>query len=119
MIDDAVRCGYSRCRTELPAPGPQGGRRRTFCRDTRWPGGRTCAQMARAERDALDALGLDSGRSGFALDADRLREHVEAVREPVAALSAALEQVTARLAEIESQALAAVETANQAAARAQ
>src|SRR5438552_1136805 len=59
VTDTAARCGYSRCRAELPAPGPQGGRRRSFCRDTRWEGGRTCAQMARGERDALDALGLD------------------------------------------------------------
>src|SRR4051794_33209660 len=119
MIETATRCGYSRCRAELPAPGPQDGRRRAFCRDTRWPGGRSCAQMARAERDALDALGLDSGRAAFGLDADRLREHVEAVREPVAALASALDQVTLRLAEVESDALAAVERANLAAAQAQ
>src|SRR5918999_4126648 len=116
MIETAVRCGYSRCRAELPAPGPQGGRRRSFCRDTRWDGGRTCAQMARAERDALDALGLDAGRSTFALDADRLREHVDAVRGPVVALAEALAAVTGRLAEVESQALSAVEVANRAAA---
>ncbi|MCX6467307.1 MAG: response regulator receiver protein, partial [Pseudonocardiales bacterium] len=60
MIETVVRCGYSRCRAELPPPGPQGGRPRAFCRDTRWDGGRTCAQMARAERDALSSLGLDS-----------------------------------------------------------
>ena len=72
MIDTAGRCGYSRCRAELPAPGPQGGRPRAFCRDTRWEGGRTCSQMARNERDALDALGLDGGGTAFRLDADRL-----------------------------------------------
>src|SRR5688500_19553616 len=89
MIDEVVRCGYSKCRAELPPPGPQGGRRRSFCRDSRWPGGRTCAQMARAERDALDALGLDAGRATFQLDADRLREHVDALRGPVAELAEA------------------------------
>ncbi|HXV93858.1 MAG TPA: response regulator receiver protein, partial [Pseudonocardia sp.] len=68
MIDDAARCGYSRCRAELPPPGPQGGRRRSFCKDRRWDG-RTCAQMARAEREALGALGLDAGGGAFALDA--------------------------------------------------
>src|SRR3954447_14595048 len=102
MIDEAVHCGYSKCRAELPAPGPQGGRRRTFCRDTRWEGGRTCAQIARAERDALDALGLDSSRAAFGLDADRLREHVDAVRGPVGALTEALALVTARIDEVEA-----------------
>ena len=119
MDDTAVRCGYSRCRAPLAAPGPQGGRPRAFCRDTRWAGGRTCAQMARAERDALDALGLDSSRSAFALDADRLREHVDAVRGPVEALTAALAAVTGRLAEVEAHAVAAVEAANRQAAEAE
>src|SRR6185295_5977547 len=115
MDDSAVHCGYSRCRAPLPSPGPQGGRRRTFCRNTRWEGDRTCAQMARAERDALDALGLDSSRTAFALDAERLREHVEAVREPVAALDG----VTSRLAEVEAHAVSAVEAANRRAADAE
>src|SRR4051795_4360587 len=119
MIETGTRCGYSRCRAELPAPGPQGGRRRAFCRDTRWPGGRTCAQMARAERDALDALGLDSSRTAFALDAERLREHVEAVRAPVEALVAALAGVTSRLGEVEAHAVSAVEAANRRAADAE
>jgi colicin import membrane protein len=119
MDDDAVRCGYSRCRAPLPAPGPQGGRPRSFCRDTRWDGGHTCAQMAKAERDALGALGLDMPHTAFALDADRLREHVEAVRGPVAALAAALAGVTTRLAEVEAQAVSAVEVANRRAAEAE
>ncbi|MFC5994452.1 response regulator receiver protein, partial [Pseudonocardia hispaniensis] len=112
MIDEPARCGYSRCRAELPPPGPQGGRRRSFCRDTRWPGGRTCAQMARAEREALGALGLDAGTSTFQLDADRLREHVEAVRGPVQALGDALAAVSTRLDEVQRDAVAAVEAAN-------
>src|SRR6476469_799476 len=119
MEDSAARCGYSRCRAPLPPPGPQGGRRRTVCRNTRWDGDRTCAQMARAERDALDALGLDSSRTAFALDADRLREHVEAVREPVEALVAALARVTTRLAEVEAHAVTSVEAANRRAADAE
>ncbi len=117
--DEAVRCGYSRCRAPLPAPGPQGGRPRSFCRDTRWDGGHTCAQMAKAERDALGALGLAAPHTAFALDADRLREHVEAVRGPVDTLVAALAGVTARLAEVEAQAVAAVEVANRRAAEAE
>ena len=119
MIDEAVRCGYSKCRAELPPPGPQGGRRRSFCRDTRWPGGRSCSQMARAERDALDALGLDAGRATFQLDADRLREHVDALRGPVAELAEALDAVRARLDEVEGGALAAVEAANRGTAEAE
>ena len=116
MIDTAARCGFSRCRAELPAPGPQGGRRRSFCRDTRWEGGRTCAQMARGERDALDALGLDGGGTAFRLDADRLREHVDAVRAPVGALAGALDAVSARLDEVQHDAVAAVEVAHRRAA---
>ncbi|MFD1529907.1 response regulator receiver protein, partial [Pseudonocardia aurantiaca] len=119
MIDEAVRCGYSKCRAQLPPPGPQGGRRRSFCRDTRWPGGRTCGQMARAERDALDALGLDSGPATFRLDADRLREHVDAVRVPVTELATALDAVAARLDEVEGSALAAVEAAQRGTAEAE
>src|SRR3712207_6985115 len=45
MIETAARCGYSRCRAELPAPGPQGGRRRSFCRDTRWEGDRKSTRL--------------------------------------------------------------------------
>ncbi|MFD1237349.1 response regulator receiver protein, partial [Pseudonocardia benzenivorans] len=112
MIDEQVRCGYSRCRAELPPPGPQGGRPRSFCRDTRWEGGRTCAQMARAEREALGALGLDAPSARFALDADRLREHVAALQGPVTALTEALAAIGTRLDEVEAHAVAAVETAN-------
>src|SRR3954449_11691244 len=111
MTDEAVRCGYSKCREALPSPGPQGGRRRSFCRDTRWDGGRTCSQMAPAEREALGALGLDAGSSTFRLDAERLRDHLDAVRGPVDALTAALASVTTRLDEVEAAAVAAVETA--------
>lgn len=119
MIDDVARCGYGRCRAELPAPGPRGGRPRSFCRDTRWEGDRSCAQMARAERDALDSLGLDSGGTGFRLDADRLRDHVDAVREPVAALLAALDTVTTRLDDVQAGAVAAVDTAHRQVAEAE
>lgn len=119
MIDETDRCEYSKCRAALPPPGPQGGRRRSFCRETRWAGGRSCAQMARAERDALDALGLDAGRSAFRLDADRLREQVDAVLAPVAALATALAAVTSRLDEVEGGALAAVEAAHRGTADAE
>src|SRR6476619_6781443 len=81
MIDTAPRCSYSRCRAELPAPGPQGDRPRAF-----------------------------------RLDADRLREHVDAVQAPVAELAAALDVVTARLDEVQRDAVAAVEVAHRRAA---
>ena len=112
MSEDAGRCGYSKCRAELPGPGVQGGRPRSFCRDTRWEGGRTCAQMARAEREALGALGLDAGSSTFRLDAERLREHLGTIRGPVDALTAALDAVTTRLDEVEAAAVGAVEAAH-------
>ncbi|MDT7578953.1 MAG: colicin import rane protein, partial [Pseudonocardiales bacterium] len=56
--------------------------------------------MARGERDALDALGLDGGGTAFRLDADRLREHVDAVRGPVGAFVEALDAVSVRLDEV-------------------
>jgi hypothetical protein len=118
MDDSAVRCGYSRCRAPLPPPGPQGGRRRTFCRNTRWDGDRTCAQMARAERDALDALGLDSSRTAFALDAERLRSTWRRCARRWSAGSRA-GRVTSRLTEVEAHAVSAVEAANRRAADAE
>ena len=72
--------------------------------------------MARNERDALDALGLDGGGTTFRLDADRLREHVDAVQAPVAELAAALDAVSARLDEVQRDAVAAVEVAHRRAA---
>ena len=72
--------------------------------------------MARGERDALDALGLDGGGTAFRLDADRLREHVEAVRGPVGALAQALDAVSARLDEVQREAVGAVEVAHRRAA---
>lgn len=68
--------------------------------------------MARAERDALTSLGLDAGAGAFALDADRLREHLDALRAPVGQLTAALDLVAARLDEVQRDAVAAVETAH-------
>lgn len=112
MNGEAGRCGYSKCRAELPGPGMQGGRPRSFCRDTRWEGGRTCAQLARAEREALGALGLDAGSATFRLDADRLREQLDDVRGPVEALTEALAAVTTRLDEVEAAAVASVEAAH-------
>ena len=72
--------------------------------------------MARGERDALDALGLDGGGTAFRLDADRLREHVDAVRAPVGRWPAALDAVSARLDEVQHDAVAAVEVAHRRAA---
>ncbi len=112
MGEDTARCGYSKCRAELPAPGMQGGRPRSFCRETRWDGGRTCSQMARAEREALGALGLDAGSNTFRLDAERLREHLDNIRGPVDELTAALAAVTTRLDEVEAAAVAAVDAAH-------
>lgn len=75
--------------------------------------------MAKAEREALGALGLDAGASTFQLDAERLREHVDAVRGPVEGLLAALTAVGLRLDEVEAAAVAAVESANRRTAEAE
>ncbi|WP_343972109.1 hypothetical protein [Kribbella koreensis] len=68
--------------------------------------------MARAEKEALGALGLDAGSNTFRLDAERLRDHLETIREPVDALTAALAAVSTRLDEVEAAAVASVETAH-------
>ena len=59
-----------------------------------------------------------TGGGGFALDADRLREHVAAVAAPVAELATALEAVQRRLDEVEHEAVTATEQARTRAAEA-
>jgi chromosome segregation ATPase len=69
--DGSVRhCGYVHCTRELPYEGR--GRPLEYCQDRRWPGDRTCRQMAAAERMAERAAGLDAPLDAFRAASDRL-----------------------------------------------
>src|SRR2546423_9266675 len=67
---DERRCGYSQCGEPLEYDGQ--GRPPEYCRDRRWPGGRTCKQMAAAERAGERAAGLDAPLDTFRASTDRL-----------------------------------------------
>lgn len=66
----ARHCGYNQCGRELPYDGR--GRPPEYCQDRRWPGGRTCRQMAAAERAAERAAGLEVPLDAFRAAGDRL-----------------------------------------------
>ncbi|MBT8224088.1 MAG: hypothetical protein HKP61_04640, partial [Dactylosporangium sp.] len=51
------RCGYSQCGQALDYDGR--GRPPEYCADRRWPDGRTCKQLAAAERAGERAVGLE------------------------------------------------------------
>src|SRR6266508_1415945 len=88
--NEARTCKYEPCGRELP-PYAGRGRPQRYCRDRRWPGGKTCQQMAEAQRAAELAAGLDVPLAAFRttksefVDAaetlgDRLDEVLDAVR---------------------------------------
>ncbi|KUL30870.1 hypothetical protein [Actinoplanes awajinensis] len=84
------RCGYAPCGNELAYDGK--GRPPEYCAPvTRsWPGGKTCKQMAAADRDGVRAAGLDAPLEEYTVTTDRLL----AVAGPLAAqLSAVLTAV--------------------------
>src|SRR2546423_3061361 len=62
--------GYSQCGEPLEYDGQ--GRPPEYCRDRRWPGGRTCKQLAAAERAGERAAGLDAPLDTFRASTDRL-----------------------------------------------
>lgn len=78
------RCGYSQCGNELIYDGK--GRPPEYCPDRRWPGGKTCRQLAATERDGIRAAGLDAPLDEYTATTDRLlavagplAEHLSAV----------------------------------------
>jgi hypothetical protein len=62
--DDVVvgnRCRYSKCRAELPGPGPKGGRPPKYCKGRSWPpAGKDCQAMAAAEVEAREVMSVGS-----------------------------------------------------------
>lgn len=85
-------CGYSQCDRELPYDGT--GRPPEYCKDPRWPGGKTCKQMAQAERDAVRAAGLDVQLREFEATAEGVAQVVAPLREQLSGLLSALSRIS-------------------------
>ncbi|WP_326835805.1 response regulator receiver protein [Amycolatopsis rhabdoformis] len=113
VIEDrtVALCGFRQCRAPLPPPGPRGGRPFEFCPDRRWPGERTCKQLAAADQALREALGDSAPHAGLA---DAATEFVRAATElggPLQTLRNALDSVAARAQDEVTAALTRAETA--------
>lgn len=87
----ARRCGYSQCASPLIYDGR--GRPPEYCAERRWPDGRTCKQMAAAERAGERAIGLDLPLEAFRAAGDRLTPQLHGLAEHLTALAATIEAV--------------------------
>ncbi|MBN1173751.1 MAG: hypothetical protein JXA67_16385, partial [Micromonosporaceae bacterium] len=107
----ARTCGYSRCGRILRYDGR--GRPPEYCADRRWPDGRTCKQLAAAERAGERAIGLDLPLEAFRAVSDRLQPVAEGLARQLVEVSEAVGQVRdgalARIAEAERAATEAIE----------
>ncbi|GAA1227308.1 hypothetical protein GCM10009676_06830 [Prauserella halophila] len=92
-----AQCGFRHCRRPLPPPGPRGGRPYEFCPDRRWPGDKTCKQLAAAEHALRTALGDTDPPTALRDATDTFAEAAGQILEPLQALGGALEDVTARV----------------------
>ena len=114
-------CGYSRCGNTLVYDG--NGRPPEYCKDRRWPGGKTCRQMAQAERDAVRAAGLDAQLDAFDSTAGQLVTVAGPLHERLGDLLAALDHVRdgalTRVGDAERQMAEAVQRADRAERHAQ
>ncbi|MEV8613823.1 response regulator receiver protein [Amycolatopsis sp. NPDC051373] len=113
VIEDrtAALCGFRQCRAPLPPPGPRGGRPFEFCPDRRWPGDRTCKQLAAADQALREALGDSVSHAGLT---DAAAQFVRAATElggPLQTLRNALDSVAARAQDEVTSALTRAETA--------
>ncbi|TWH62291.1 hypothetical protein [Micromonospora olivasterospora] len=111
-----LRCRYTACRAELAYSGR--GRPPEYCPDRRWPGGKTCKQLAADERAAELAAGLDVPLAAYRDATARVLPAVQALSGELAAVVEAMRAVdgsaVARIAEAEAAAVAAVERAQTA-----
>ena len=103
-------CGYHACGQPLAYDGR--GRPPEYCPDRRWPGGRTCRQMAAAERAAERAAGLATPLDTFRALSDRLADTAAPL---VRQLTELLDAVT----QVRDDALARMQEARQAEAAAE
>src|SRR5262249_51472664 len=109
----ALRCRYSGCRSVLVYSGR--GRPPEYCAERRWPGGKTCKQLAAAGREAGVAAGLDVPVSAYREATGRVLPAVEGLAAQLAGVLAAMSAVeagaVARIEQAEVAAVAAVERA--------
>ncbi|HWD02509.1 MAG TPA: response regulator receiver protein [Amycolatopsis sp.] len=119
-IDDrnVALCGFRQCRAPLPPPGPRGGRPFEFCPDRRWPGDRTCKQLAAADQALREALGDAAPHAGLADAAAEFVRAAAEVAEPLQTLRNALDTVAARAQHEVGAALSRAEAAEERAAEA-
>ncbi|MDT8912777.1 response regulator receiver protein [Amycolatopsis sp. PS_44_ISF1] len=106
-------CGFRECRAPLPPPGPRGGRPFEFCPDRRWPGDRTCKQLAAADQALRDALGDAVSHAGLKEAAAEFTRAAVGLGEPLQTLRNALDSVAARAQDEVAAALTRAETAEQ------
>lgn len=93
----SAQCGFRHCRRPLPPPGPRGGRPYEFCPDRRWPGEKTCKQLAGAEHALRTALGDADPPTALRDATDAFTEAAGQVLEPLQVLGGALDEVSARM----------------------
>ncbi|GAA1192781.1 response regulator receiver protein [Prauserella alba] len=93
----AARCGFRHCGQPLPPPGPRGGRPYEFCPDRRWPGDKTCKQLAAAEYALRTAIGDTDPPTALREATDTFADASRQVLEPLQTLGSALDDVTARM----------------------
>ncbi|MEC3976807.1 response regulator receiver protein [Amycolatopsis sp. H20-H5] len=104
-------CGFRRCQTPLPPPGPRGGRPYEFCPDRVWPGGKTCKQLAAAEQALREALGDTEVPTALEDAGEAFARAASGVTEPLQTLSNALDTITGQLQKDIALAVAQAETA--------
>lgn len=114
------RCGYSQCAQELRYDGR--GRPPEYCADRNWPDGRTCKQLAAAERTGERLAGLDLPLETFRAAGDRFLPAAQTLARQLLDVVEAVGQVRdgalTRVGQSERDAAAATETARAAAAAA-
>jgi chromosome segregation ATPase len=115
---EARLCGYSKCGNELDYDGK--GRPPEYCPPAvrTWPGGKTCKQMAHAERDAVRVAGLDAQLDAFDASTGRLIAAAGPLHERLGDLLADVAAVRSgalvRVGEAEREMAAALDRAEQA-----
>lgn len=108
-------CGFSHCKRPLPPPGPRGGRPYEFCPDRRWPGDKTCKQLAAAQQALREALGETDPPTALREATDTFADASRRVLEPLQTLGSALDTVTARMQDELTAAAARADEADRAA----
>lgn len=110
QVDSPPRhCGYAPCGRELAYDGR--GRPPEYCADRRWPGDKTCKQMAASARAAERVAGMDapleSFRAAGARIADVAAPLARQLSEVVEAITGVRDGALARVGEAEGETLAA------------